>query len=93
MLAVSLGGRVLLSADRAATGFGFGGRRASLLLSFAEGAGALPPPPPPVRKALSRGGRRGFCGAGAASAEAQGWATAALLYPGSPLGSGGLFGQ
>lgn len=40
-----LWGRVLLSADRAATGFGFGGRRASLLLSFAEGAGVLPPRP------------------------------------------------
>ena len=66
MLAVSLGGRVLLSADRAATGFGFGGRRASLLLSFAEGAGALPPPPRPPSVKLFPGE-----GGGVSAAQAQ----------------------
>lgn len=50
--------------------------RASRLQCFAEGTGAGGPPP--AQKALSWGGRRSFCGAGAAFAEALGRATAAL---------------
>lgn len=70
-------GCVLLSVD---SGAGF----AAPVLCRGYGTGSPPPhprPPPPPRpaqKALFWGGRRGFCSAGAAFAEAQGPATAAL---------------